>query len=81
MVLKPLQTLFKGSVLKTIERLKRNSGVKHRGEVIRDAIKLYDVIDKFTKSGKIVIEEGTRKKKLSIPRKKKWEGFVKNMAI
>jgi len=69
---KPLQVLFKGYALKTIKRLQEHSGVKNRGDVVRDALKLYDEIDRIAPiNGEVVIGTKTTRKLLTLPRNKK----------
>lgn len=69
----PLRVLFKDETLEIIARLQKNSGVKNRGDVVVDALALYDKIDKITESGKFVIRDDHNKWPehiLEIPRKK-----------
>ena len=61
--------LFKGDVLKIIDRLQKSSGVQNRAEVVIDALKLYDEIEKIAaKDGKIRIDVAGTKILLTIPR-------------
>lgn len=72
----PLQVLFQDKTLEVIERLQKNSGVKHRGDVVRDALALYDKIDRIAVSGEFIVIDYRRTRpehKLTIPRKKKEE--------
>ena len=68
---KPLQILFRGEAVKTVEKLQKKSGSKSKAEVIRDAIVLYDLIDNLAKDGKVVVRaEGSNSEQLiTIPRK------------
>jgi len=69
-----LNVLFKDKTIGIIDRIYKKSGVKDRGDVIRDALALYDKIDKIAKSGKLIIRDYDTKHPdhiLTIPRKKK----------
>ena len=68
---KGLNILFKGEALEIINRIRNKSGVKTRADVVRDALKLYDEIDKIAKSGKVIMRDYKSKhpeKILEIPR-------------
>lgn len=69
--IKPLQILFNGEIMKVIEKLKEDSGVKSRADVIRDAIELYDKLEAFSNGKPIIIklEDSSKEKMLILPRK------------
>ncbi len=69
---KPLQILFNGEIMGIIEKLKANSGANSRAEVVRDAIKIYELLDNISKGENLVVHpEGVKEERiLVIPRKK-----------
>ena len=69
---KPLQILFRGEVMSTIEKLRDNSGANSRAEVIRDAIRLYEILDEISKGKNLIVsaEGNSGHKTITIPRKK-----------
>lgn len=65
-----LQVTFGGVVLKRIDALRKISGMRKRVEVIRDAIRLYDVIQTKIKGHTFVIESlDSRRFKITIPKR------------
>ena len=69
---KPLQILFKGEVMDVIEKLKKHSDAASRAEVVRDAIRLYEILDQLSNGRNLVVKsEGSKEERIvSIPRKR-----------
>lgn len=69
--IKPLQILFDGDIMNVIERLRDETGVKSRADVVRDAIELYNKLEEMSKGQSLILKvEGSNKEKmLVLPRK------------
>jgi len=68
---KLLHVLFKGEVMNTIKKLQQKSGAESKADVIRDGLKLYEILDSLTKDGSVtVLNKKGEKFLLSLPRKK-----------
>ena len=70
--MKPLQILFRGEAIKTVEKLQQKTGAASKAEVIRDAIVLYDIVEGLAKDGKLIVrtEDSNKESLITIPRKK-----------
>ena len=69
---KPLQILFRGEAVKTVEKLQKKTDASSKAEVLRDAIVLYDILSDFAKNGEIIVrtEDSNKEHLITIPRKK-----------
>ena len=68
---KPLQILFRGESIKTVEELQIKSGAKSKAEVIRDAIALYEILSEISKKGEIIIRarDSEKEQLITMPHK------------
>ena len=69
---KPLQILFRGDAMETIERLQEKTGANSKADVIRDAVYLYSVLDSIANgSDRLIVKSENSKiqKLITIPRK------------
>ncbi|MEK6984190.1 MAG: hypothetical protein AABX33_06470 [Nanoarchaeota archaeon] len=70
---KPLQILFRGDAMETIERLQEKTGTSSKADVIRDAVYLYSVLDSIANgSDRLIVRSENSKiqKLITIPRKR-----------
>ena len=70
---KPLQILFRGDAMETIERLQEKTGASSKADVIRDAVYLYSVLDSVANgSDRLIVRSENSKiqKLITIPRKR-----------
>ena len=66
-----LNILFRGEVMNTIEKLQKHSGSKSKSEVIRDALRLYEILDEISQDKPLIVRhEGAKQgKKIILPKK------------
>lgn len=70
---KPLQILFRGDAMETIERLQEKTGASSKADVIRDAVYLYSILDSIANgSDRLIVRSENAKvqKLITIPRKR-----------
>lgn len=70
---KPLQVLFTDDALTVLEDLKKETGTRSRGEVIRDALDLYARLKVISGGEKLtIINSKGEKNELSLPNRRMW---------
>ena len=68
---KLLHVLFKGEVMEVIDKLQKKSGSESKADVLRDGLRLYEILDSLTDNGSVtVVNKKGEKTLINLPRKK-----------